>query len=517
MFLWTARQIVKRPLDPYGFQVNWYRTSLPMWKETKNPPLGCYYVAAAAQMVGWSEDRLHFAFLIPALAVILGTYRLALRFTRFAWLAAVATLLTPGFLVSASSIMCDVLMLAFWVWGAILWLEGFESKRSAYLLGAAILIAFSVLTKYFGVALLPLLVVYSCQKDKRWGAWAWYLLLPALALLGFELWSKLHYGHGLVSAASSFSRMIRRHRNASLVTQLLAGVSFVGGSAVPIFAAILLPWSRWRILTAASCAGLASLAFCSHRLSLDANSAAIDFSTHYASIAIQLALCTLGGIALLALPFADIGKGWNAGRVMLTLWIMGTFAFAAFFNWVTNARSILPLIPAAGICLACRWERLTQAPATLLRVKLFVGLGLAAILTYWVCAADTELADSARHAADIVRSRTVHQAASVWFTGHSGFQYYMQEWEAKPLDLVSPQLERGDFVVIAHNPSAPLFDVRKELVASREKIELPMRLELSTSLSQWGADFYAGGGPLPFFIGRVPPQVFEIVRLATRW
>jgi hypothetical protein len=63
---------------------------------------------------------------------------------------------------------------------------------------------------------------------------------------------------------------------------------------------------------------------------------------------------------------------------------------------------------------------------------------------------------------------------------------------------------------------APFFEVRKGLVASREKIELPLRVGLSTSLSRWGADFYAGGGPLPFFIGRVPPQVYEVLRLAAR-
>jgi 4-amino-4-deoxy-L-arabinose transferase-like glycosyltransferase len=513
LFLWTGRHIVEHPLDPYGFQVNWYRTSSPMWKETKNPPLGCYFVAAAAQFVGWSERGLHLVFVIPALAVILGTYRLALRFTRFAWLAAVAVLLTPGFLVSASSIMCDVAMLAFWIWGTILWLEGFDSKRTTYLLGSVILVAFSALTKYFGVALVPLLAVYSYQKEKRLGTWGWYLLCPVLALAGFELWSKLRYGHGLVSAASSYPRMIRRHRDASLVTQLLAGLSFLGGCTVPVLGAMLLPWSKRRILTAASIAGLGALAFCSHLLSLDANSAAIDFSARYASIAIQLAVCIFAGIALLALTFVDAGEGWGAERVMLTLWITGTFAFATFLNWVTNARSILPLIPAAGICLACRFERLTQPRAKLLRVKLAAGLGLAAILTFWICAADAELADSARRASNIVRARSGNQTtASVWFTGHSGFQYYMQEWGAKPLDFVSPQVRLGDDVVMASG-GARFFDLRKDLVASREKIELPMRLGLSTSLSQWGADFYAGGGPLPFFIGPAPPQVYEILRL----
>ncbi len=51
-----------------------------MWRVTENPPLASYYLALAAGIFGWSEIALHFAFLLPALAVILGTHRLARHF-----------------------------------------------------------------------------------------------------------------------------------------------------------------------------------------------------------------------------------------------------------------------------------------------------------------------------------------------------------------------------------------------------------------------------------------------------
>src|SRR5262249_54621551 len=47
LFLSTARHIVERPLDPYGFRVNWYGDEMPMWEVTKNPPLLAYLVAGA--------------------------------------------------------------------------------------------------------------------------------------------------------------------------------------------------------------------------------------------------------------------------------------------------------------------------------------------------------------------------------------------------------------------------------------------------------------------------------------
>jgi 4-amino-4-deoxy-L-arabinose transferase-like glycosyltransferase len=120
LFVWSAQQIAKHPLDPYGFQVVWDNYSQPMSEITKNPPLACYYLAAIGSIAGWSERALHLGFLLPAIVLVLGTYRLSMRFTRSPLVAAAAALLTPGVLVSASSVMCDVMMLAFWIWAAVL-------------------------------------------------------------------------------------------------------------------------------------------------------------------------------------------------------------------------------------------------------------------------------------------------------------------------------------------------------------------------------------------------------------
>jgi hypothetical protein len=63
---------------------------------------------------------------LAALAVIWGTYRLARHCCDHPMLAALAALFTPVFLVSSLTVMCDVLMLAFWVWAVVWWVEGME-------------------------------------------------------------------------------------------------------------------------------------------------------------------------------------------------------------------------------------------------------------------------------------------------------------------------------------------------------------------------------------------------------
>src|SRR5712671_6640962 len=128
LFVWAGQQITKHPWDPYGFTVTWYATPQPMWDVTQNPPLAPYYIAAVAGILGWSEVALHAAFLLPALAAILGTYFLARRLTRLPLLAAAATLAAPGFLVSSTNVMCDTMMVAIWIFATLFWLDGLDRK-----------------------------------------------------------------------------------------------------------------------------------------------------------------------------------------------------------------------------------------------------------------------------------------------------------------------------------------------------------------------------------------------------
>ncbi len=167
-YLWPAEQIHRHPLDFYGFSANWYGVEAPMSHMNKNPPLVSYYIALAAVLLGCSAKALHIVFLIPALAVSLGTYFLARSFCTRPHLAALAAVLTPAFLVSGTNVMCDTLMLAFYVWAAALWVHGLERDDSRLLVLAVVCISLAALTKYFGISLVPLLLAYSWAKNRSW-------------------------------------------------------------------------------------------------------------------------------------------------------------------------------------------------------------------------------------------------------------------------------------------------------------------------------------------------------------
>jgi hypothetical protein len=514
LFVYEARQIAQHPLDPFGFKVNWYLDAIPMAYETRNPPLASYYSAAAAVFVGWSERALHLAFLLPALATILGTYRLAQRLTNSPLLAAMATLLTPGFLVSANSVMCDTMALALWLWAIIFWIEGLEPQKPSYLAISAVLITLCALTKYFGIALIPLLAVYSLARQRRFGSWAWYLLLPILALTGYQHWTKAVYGLRMITFAAHIATGVRQGRHASILANALVDLGFVGGCALSALTFGPFIWPPKKILAVCTLSALAGFLISTGRISLGEILGPSDFYRHWFLVGIQLTFFIAGGVSVMALAAADAWKRRDADSLLLMLWVLGTFIFTGFVNWTINARSVLPLIPAAGILLARRLDAL-RAPSIRWRpTMLAMPLAVAGVVSLWLTWADTELAYSARTAATRIEQKTRNHPGAVWFMGHWGFQYYMESFAARAVVVNDPPHQPGDYLAVAE--SARLFEMRPEFVASREVIEIPMRLGITTAQNELGAGFYsADTGPLPFAIGLVPPERYELLRLGT--
>ncbi len=523
LFIWTAQQIAHHPFDPYGFHMVWYVTDMPMSAITKNPPLACYYGALIGIAAGWSEPAWHLAFLLPALAVVLGTYRLAERFTASPLIAAAATLLAPGFLVSATGVMCDVMMLALWIWAVIFWLRAIDCGRPLHFVASSLLIAGCALTKYFGASLLVLLLAYSLLRQRRLAASMGYLFIPIAGLAAYQFWTKALYGRGLLWDAAQYARSPQHVDQASRLASGLVGLSFLGGCALPIVLFFPFLWSRRQLLSGSLAGAIAGLAVAMQWL----HPLIHNPEQHWAWIGVQFAFYFAGGIGLLALVVADYRNKKDAESLLLALWVLGTFLFAAFLNWTVNARSLLPLIPAAAILMARRLDLrldlyrdetrqasslwlLGIAPGMPARI-LAVPLALSAMVSLSIAWGDAALADSERHMASFFHRQTQSQAGTVFFEGHWGFQYYMQLWGARPLEYDKFVFKTGDLVVTPENATST-FPVSPQFVATQEILQIdPHAYAASMGL---GAGFYSSvWGPLPFSFGRAPSEPYLLVRL----
>jgi 4-amino-4-deoxy-L-arabinose transferase-like glycosyltransferase len=485
---------------------------------TQNPPLASYYAAAVGALLGWSESALHLWFLVPAVTVVLGTFHLARRFTRSPLLAALCTLLTPGFLVSALSVMCDTLMLALWILAIVCWVKGEDSEKSAWYLGCGVLIALAALTKYFGIALVPLLLAYSIMRRRRITTSLLYLLMPAAALAGYEYWTSFLYGQGLFTRAAEFANAQRDAAQEPWLAKIIVAMSFTGGCALTGTLLSVLLWSRKQIIAGllpACFAGTAILAgWLSLGMQVGREIALSQRQQHWALLGTQLVIFIGGGISIVALAIADFRKHRNADSLLLLLWALGTFIFVAFINWTANARSLLPLIPTVAILIARR----LSAVETLSTRKLLVlaaGLLSCGAIALWVGLADTNLANDSREAAALICKGSNNDARKLWFEGHWGFQYYMEACGAEPIDRSYPIIKEGDLVVIPSN-NIELVDVPAEMVKSVNVFELTPPRWATTIRWELGAGFYSSlWGPLPFVIGPVPPERYKLVHIGT--
>ena len=517
LFLWAARQIQAHPANPYGFELNWYGSVSPMWEITQNPPLACYYLAIAAAVLGWSEVALHLAFLLPAIAAILGTYRLALRFTQRPMLAACVTLFTPAFLVSSTTIMCDTLMLAFWVWAIVLWVEGTERNRLWWFMLSGLLMALAALTKYFGACLIPLLAAYSLLTQRRAGRWVLAFVVPLMVLAAYQWGTHALYGKSLLSAAGDYATTTRDLFGIPKTAgRGLIALAFTGGClAVATFLAPLL----WKTRTLA---GFSLLAVVAGAAVLLATTILKQYGklpgTSPWWLAVQIIFWTFGGISILSLAVADVWQRRDAASWLLALWVVGTFVFAGFLNWIVNARSILPLAPAVGILLARRLERSPRPAGANQEERVFLCLAAGAVLAMLVAHADFQLAKAARLSAEYTHTRYVQPGQTLWFEGHWGFQYYLQKLDpnAQPVAAKQSQPSPGDLLVVSLNNS----NVRQpdsQQARPWKALQIRGPRWLTTNSKDIGAGFHASlWGPLPFAFGPVPPETVLVYIVGQR-
>lgn len=235
LFVWAAQQIVKHPLDFFGFNVNWWSSSIPMWLANYNPPLWPYLLAVTGGVLGWHEVGLHLTGFAVAWAAAAGIYGLARQWCQRPLLAAVIGILTPAFLVSSTTLMCDVPMVACWVWAVVWWERANADERSRWLyLGAGAMAALAVLAKYSAFNTLTLLPLLCFTRGRNFGWKLAGLAAPAVMIASFEGITGRMYGHGLVALAGQYARTTHFDFPGGWPAKAMVGLAFAGGSLLPL-------------------------------------------------------------------------------------------------------------------------------------------------------------------------------------------------------------------------------------------------------------------------------------------
>jgi 4-amino-4-deoxy-L-arabinose transferase-like glycosyltransferase len=517
LYVWAGKWIQKHPADFFGSEVNWWTSAIPMWKANWNPPLLSYFLAGVAFVFGWNVIALHFAGLVVAFACAAGIYSLADIWCKWPLLAVVVAIFTPVFLVSSTTLMCDVPMLTCWVWALVFWEHSLANERSRWqFVGAGLLAGLAVLTKYSAITLLPLLPILSLLRKRKSGVW-WMLglLVPLVMLAGYEWMTARMYGARLFSAAIGHTQHNRGFPDVWEARGII-GLAFAGGCFLPLLCFAPFLW-RWRALLvggAVTFAGLLGTLWFGGKPSGFVLSGSSEPTSHW-DFLLQLVLLSAGGLHLLLLTLAEARQRRNIISVILTLWILNGLFSAIVLNFTVNARGFLLLVPAVAILLVRRLEAI--------RGKLKAGIWLlgpmvpAAVIALSLAATDYRWADTEKTAAKQIAVKYKSPNHGMWFEGHNGFQYYMGQFGGRSIDIERSLLETGDIVVVPwiNDAFVPL------PVGSVQLLEIlgfgPQSwLNLNGENPHGAAGFFgAGFGPLPFVVGSPPRQDYFILRVCS--
>ena len=180
LFIRLAQNVSAQPGNAFGFDVNWYGTVSPMWMVTENPPAAGYFFALAGNAWAGAKSvctspacarraRRHF-----------GNAPARVTFMRQAAVRGRAVLFTPTFLSRQTRHVrradAGTLDLGHRLLGGRIGTKPVHEK-----LFAGALIGLAMLTKYFGVALIPLLAIHGAMQKRKLGGWIFGLLIPLAA------------------------------------------------------------------------------------------------------------------------------------------------------------------------------------------------------------------------------------------------------------------------------------------------------------------------------------------------
>ena len=139
-----------------------------------------------------------------------------------------------------------------------------------------------------------------------------------------------------------------------------------------------------------------------------------------------------------------------------------------------------------------------------------MAIGVAGLLAVATVYADYAWAKTSSVAARDITSK-FNQLGTVWFQGHWGFQFYMEESGAQPVDFAKSNILPDEFMVIPLNNSNVMRpDYRFDLVETREYSHDSFIATMSPAHS---AGFYASiFGAVPYSFEKPLKEVYLIYK-----
>ncbi len=501
-YLAIARQILRDPLHPFAFSYNWYGAALPVAAMQIHSAAWPYLLALPLKWSG-GEALVRLAFLPLDMVAAASLYLLAARYLKRPLAPVLAAAASPAYFLCMQTLMPEKMLTALGLFALYALVRGEEENRGDWRMASALAIGAALLFKYSAAYLVATAAAYLWLRRAPPRRIAGFLALAVAPALLDAAVLETHR----VFALGNFLAGIFSARNVLAVHRLRSLSAFVGGcGAVAAWPYLAQEPGRGRRL----------------RLGLSLAGGTLLFAPFLdrAGLAVRPLDRTLGA-TLSTLAFYAVSllleprRGAARGRELWTAWTLSALGFAAVYP-IVAARFVLPVVPALVLGLASRWE--CRPAAADVRARPWLGVASTLALSLALSAVDARYADAQRAFARGPVAAEIARGRKVWFTGHWGLQYYMEEAGAAALDAGTggwKAARPGDMVVVTRVNADRLLPSERMIARVRRLDDaVPLRL-MSDGTTQAG--FYSNDwGFLPFAISRAPLDEFAWFEIPRR-
>jgi hypothetical protein len=500
-----ARGTWEHPSRPYDFKaddngrdnVGWEKGQPP---RMVNPPLHHYLLGLFWHLGGervWVV-RLLSLFLAGGAAVFI--YLLAARLMIPPMPVTVLAVITPAFWLTSYSLLIDSTLLFFFLGALWAWAEGLRRRSAVWLTVSGIFMGLSLLTKYTGAMLFPVVALYwwtDRESGRRWSPWL-TLFWPALIFGAWSLWNVEVYG------AVHFTESAKRVMQVFSWTHVLIFLTFFSG----VFLLPLQGWFEPRTLknTLSGILGALLLAFF-------LAGPGGGFTRGQALLMSGLAV---GGILYFWAVIQSLRGSRYASDLFLVGWVLlGAVQMVYVMQWVAARYYLTILVPAVFLTYRL-WQRRTEfSPMKLTKIQNVAGGGLF-LFTLGLCVGDALQAQTQRRIAeDVTRDRLLSTGRRGIYLGDSFTSSYLKTVGWVPGFKNTPWAG-GDLILKQEVIMPPWwFRPSKNRLRPLAVYDYPSRWPLRLMDNRGSAGFYASAwGALPFAFSTGPLErytLFEVV------
>src|SRR4030095_12050105 len=409
---------------------------------------------------------------------------------------------SPAYVVAANLAMPDIAAVSLMLASTTLSVRGFITRRYPLLIAGGVLLGLAPLCRYNALPCLLFLFLLGLTYPRLRLSW----IPSATALSLFLFWtfySQIHWGQTHpVEMISHFGRLEGVTKRFWAMNNHLTFSSFL-----PFFALLCFSFRRFFYIFLCALGAIfllgAYIFFQKNRLNLSLWPELI-----FAGLGV-FSLVFLGGISMKAAfpggPFNRRSRERWRGLILFG-WSV-TCLFTPLMYIFFSSKSLLMAVPQLILILMAQFQHWRKA----YEKAAYGVVCLMGVVSLLVGASYFSLADGYRQAA---REALSHPpgGSRVWFTGHWGWQYYLEKMGAFPLPVSQNEaLQAGDVVLTAENVAKqkvhPLLTPRLHLF---ERFSLSSRVPFLTMNSGANAGFYSNAwGSLPYTFSDKPLENFR--------